>query len=66
MIMQWGKDRAREDSLPAYLDATESGKPLYDRVGFVAGKEWNIDLAPFGVGHWNRQWPMRWEPKQGV
>ncbi|KAI6303667.1 hypothetical protein MCOR22_007383 [Pyricularia oryzae] len=35
-LVQWGLDRARSDKKDAYLIATPMGKPLYERLGFVA------------------------------
>lgn len=34
MMVQWGVDRADEDQVECYLDATPEGKPLYVKFGF--------------------------------
>ena len=62
LIVRWGQDRAQQDGVAAFLDSTQQGKGMYERLGFVAGKEWNIDYRKYGVNHWNRQWPMSWTP----
>lgn len=62
MLLQWGQQRAATDGVQAFLDSTVRGKPVYEKAGFVAGKEWNIDYSKYGVNHWNRQFPMVWTP----
>lgn len=32
--VQWGIDRCRELGIPAYLEASEEGKPVYEKLGF--------------------------------
>jgi GNAT superfamily N-acetyltransferase len=34
MLIRWGTDRADEEGLESYLDATPEGKPVYERYGF--------------------------------
>lgn len=34
MMMQWGVNKADEDGVECYLDATPEGKPLYEKFGF--------------------------------
>ncbi|OCK76718.1 hypothetical protein K432DRAFT_305732, partial [Lepidopterella palustris CBS 459.81] len=34
MLMQWGMERAAEMGLPAYLEASHEGYPLYKKLGF--------------------------------
>ena len=62
MLIQWGQQRAATDGVRAYLDSTEHGKPVYEKLGFLTGPEWNIDYSKYGVSHWNRQFPMVWTP----
>lgn len=54
LLLKWGIDEAAKDGYPLCLDATVTGKPLYERMGFVAKKENVIDLRPFGVDHTNQ------------
>ncbi|GAD95765.1 conserved hypothetical protein [Paecilomyces variotii No. 5] len=34
MLVQWGCDVADKDGVPAYIDASKAGAPLYKRFGF--------------------------------
>ena len=34
LLMHWGIERARDMGLPAYLEATFEGYPLYKKLGF--------------------------------
>lgn len=34
MLMEWGVERADEEGVECYLDATPQGMPLYERFGF--------------------------------
>jgi predicted N-acetyltransferase YhbS len=49
-LVQWGLDRAIEEKLPAYLEASTAGFPLYTKLGFskmdtmiVKAEDWNGD-----------------------
>lgn len=33
-LTQWGVDKAKEMGLPAYVEASVPGQPVYERVGF--------------------------------
>lgn len=35
MLVSWGCERADADRVAAYVDASPSGKPLYEKFGFV-------------------------------
>lgn len=35
MLVKWGCDLADKDGVSAYVDASKSGAPLYERFGFV-------------------------------
>lgn len=48
--MKWGMEQADKLGLPSYLEASEAGKPLYERFGFETVKEVFFDLEKFGVG----------------
>ncbi|KAL9053498.1 MAG: hypothetical protein Q9162_004736 [Coniocarpon cinnabarinum] len=63
MVLRWGQERAREEGLVCYLDSTADGQWVYEKVGFVKGPAWCLDLRPYGVEHLNCQWPMRWDPR---
>ena len=48
--MQWGLERSVEENLPAYLEASTAGFPLYQKLGFkkidtmiVRANDWNGD-----------------------
>lgn len=34
MLVQWGCDIADENGVPAYIDASKAGAPLYKKFGF--------------------------------
>lgn len=40
LMMAWGAERADENCMEAYLDATPDGKPLYEKFGFVDVETW--------------------------
>jgi predicted N-acetyltransferase YhbS len=49
-LVQWGLDRSVEEKLPAYLEASTGGFPLYQKLGFkkidtmiVKAEKWNGD-----------------------
>lgn len=45
-LLQWGLDKANEDGLPAYLEATQAGEPIYERkFGFRAVQREKIDVG---------------------
>ena len=33
-LLQWGIDRSEEESIPACLEASQAGLPLYQKMGF--------------------------------
>jgi hypothetical protein len=35
MLVKWGCDYADKHGFPAYVDASKSGAPLYEKFGFV-------------------------------
>ena len=57
MIVKWGCDKADELGLPAYLEATAAGHPIYLKAGFEKIDEvvidcdrWTGGLGPGGTG----------------
>ncbi|KAL1871101.1 hypothetical protein Daus18300_004846 [Diaporthe australafricana] len=40
MLMAWGVDKADEEGVECYLDATPEGKKLYERFGFKDRETW--------------------------
>jgi len=68
MLIEVGLKEADKAGLDAYLDATKTGKPLYERMGFVGQKETSLDLAQFnieGVTGVSTVWSMLRKPKDG-
>lgn len=48
MIMKWGAAEADRLGIPAYLEATEAGEPLYQKYGFAKDGTFTIPLHKFG------------------
>jgi hypothetical protein len=48
MLLKWALDQADQAQLPAYLEASDMGKPLYARWGFEERKEVIFDLTKYG------------------
>ncbi|KAF2198015.1 acyl-CoA N-acyltransferase [Delitschia confertaspora ATCC 74209] len=48
MLLRWGIEQADRDGLPSYLEASEDGRPLYERNGFKAIKEGWFDPTDYG------------------
>ncbi|KAL4936955.1 hypothetical protein BDV06DRAFT_216253 [Aspergillus oleicola] len=47
-LLQWGIDEAERLGLLLYLEATEAGKPLYERYGFETVHEMDFDAKEYG------------------
>ncbi|GLA01933.1 hypothetical protein AnigIFM60653_001224 [Aspergillus niger] len=47
MLMEWGVQKAEEKNLESYIDATEIGRELYSKWGFVEGRQREFTLASF-------------------
>lgn len=66
LLLRWGCERADQEGLDCFLDATEAGKPLYERFGFVVQKVNALDLGQFGCEGVARTWSMIRRPRTGV
>jgi hypothetical protein len=49
MLVTWGTSQADNAQLPTFLEATETGKPLYRRLGFKPKYEEVWDLTKYGL-----------------
>lgn len=63
MLVKWGTDLADQYGLPAYLEATAKGLPVYKRFGFVEKEILDVDLSRFGQEKPERCWLMWYDPK---
>ena len=50
MLIKWGLEKAKELKLPAYLEASPAGKPLYIKHGFHEIGRSEFDLQKWGGG----------------
>lgn len=48
MLIKWGLAKADELKLPAYLEASKAGKPLYLKHGFEEIDRLEYDLTKWG------------------
>jgi GNAT superfamily N-acetyltransferase len=44
VVVQWGLDRCRERNIPAFLEASEDGAPVYARLGFEKVDDIVVDI----------------------
>jgi GNAT superfamily N-acetyltransferase len=62
MCVQWGVDRCRELGIPAYLEASDEGAPVYEKLGFekvdIVEAPWEGEIFAYPVMIW---WPERME-----
>lgn len=49
MLLEWGLKQADADQLPAFLESSPMGRPLYARVGFEPQHEEVWDLTKYGL-----------------
>ncbi|KAF2854469.1 hypothetical protein T440DRAFT_387404 [Plenodomus tracheiphilus IPT5] len=49
MLLKWGLDQADRDGLPAFLEASLMGRPLYASLGFKTRHEEVWDLQKYGL-----------------
>lgn len=57
MLLQWGFDRAQEENIPAGLESSRGGSPLYLKAGFVEIKRYEWPEAGISVPI------LLWRPK---
>ena len=59
LCVQWGVDRCRELEIPAYLEASEEGAPVYEKLGFE-----RVDVVECSYGDEVFAYPvMVWWPE---
>lgn len=51
MLVKWGIEQARKDGVPAFLEASKEGQPMYEKAGFVKLGEVSTDLSSIGIPH---------------
>lgn len=63
-LMQWGLLEAKKVGLPAYLEASIYGRPLYHRLGFrdIESEEIVIPAESWGGDRTMRYMPMVKDP----
>ena len=49
MLVKWGVDKAKQDGIPAFIEASAAGKPLYEKCGFRCVGEQSVDVSQFGI-----------------
>lgn len=49
MLLEWGLSKADTAGLPAFLESSSMGKPLYERVGFQPKEVVIWDLSKYGL-----------------
>ena len=49
MLLNWGISKADSLGLPAFLESSAMGKPLYERLGFQTREVVTFDLAKYGL-----------------
>lgn len=49
MLIQWGTEKADKAQVPSYLEATQMGRPLYEKMGFEKRHEEIFDLSKYGA-----------------
>ncbi|KAF2181598.1 acyl-CoA N-acyltransferase [Zopfia rhizophila CBS 207.26] len=62
MLVRWGVAQADEAQLPTYLEASDAGRPLYERFGFYQVKETIFDLSKYGGEGTERNTAMLRDP----
>jgi hypothetical protein len=47
-LTEWGIQQADEAGLETYLEASEMGRPLYERYGFEVVRDMPFDMGKYG------------------
>ncbi|OCK80868.1 acyl-CoA N-acyltransferase [Lepidopterella palustris CBS 459.81] len=63
MLLKWGLDQADKAGLPSYLEASDMGRPLYERLGYRPVKETFFDLSKYGAEGMERNTAMLRDPR---
>jgi GNAT superfamily N-acetyltransferase len=60
MCVRWGVERCRELGIPAYLEASDEGVPVYEKLGFekvdVVEAPWDGEIFAYPVMIWWPEW----------
>jgi predicted GNAT family N-acyltransferase len=49
MLVEWGIEEADSLNLPCYLEASEFGRPLYERFGFKIVQTNYLDMNKYNI-----------------
>lgn len=49
MIVEWGLKQAQRDNVPAFLEASRAGAPLYEKLGFRRVGETVVHLQDYEI-----------------
>ena len=63
MLVKWGLEQAKKDNVPAYVEASPMGRPVYERCGFkLDGDPVIEDLSRFGFDRPTHMARLSWHP----
>lgn len=65
LLLNWGLQKADEEGLVCYLNASEAGKRMYEKRGFEVRKVIEWDRGVWGGEGVDRYWCMVREPRKG-
>jgi GNAT superfamily N-acetyltransferase len=63
MLLSWGLEKADEEGLVTYLNATDVGRQMYEKKGFEVRKTIEWDRVPWGGKGKDCHWCMVREPQ---
>lgn len=58
LLVKWGLEQAQKDKVPAYVEASTDGAPLYAKCGFEKVGENSWDLSKYGLPSYIPFWRM--------